>query len=309
MSRVEQGHRPVSPRLASNLMLEQLCVARRRLDARRRTEWSLCSMVEDVLMGDEVSIRGIKLNEFLWKIFGYRACVNEDYDIMIEAVFVNPAAYIDDEELLSGILESREYQAYTLQQDCWTLGGIGVVNLEQWKELSGKHTSNISSYTRRKLDAALDVAVSSVFDASVEDLRNMNIKHQPKWSICSSVRDILLWRPSCPDRLNLNDFLRKELNGRGVDLNNRYISMVTFIENPEQFINDDELLGEITVLPFYKEMKCIVEEERTLLKDEEKLCNASVVYLGQWRDFEKKDMVSPLAREILVAALRNTMEL
>ncbi|RNF27619.1 retrotransposon hot spot protein (RHS) [Trypanosoma conorhini] len=117
------------------------------------------------------------------------------------------------------------------------------------------------------------------------------------------MEEVLLSETSQASGAKLNDFLRNELGGRGVVQANKNVFMKNFVVNPERFIDDAELLGAITALPSYKGMACLFEENTILMQDEERLYNEAVTSLKHWRDFEKKDMVSPLTRGILDAAL------
>ncbi|RNF08272.1 retrotransposon hot spot protein (RHS) [Trypanosoma cruzi] len=98
---------------------------------------------------------------------------------------------------------------------------------------------------------------------------------------------------SSSTNMKLNDFLRSNLGGEEwVVERNGNVTMRNFMLRPTMFINDNEILGIITALPSYREL----EKRKILLEAIYKLHHEGVLSLEQWRDYEGKDKVSPLAR-------------
>ncbi|PWU98618.1 putative retrotransposon hot spot protein (RHS,) [Trypanosoma cruzi] len=126
---------------------------------------------------------------------------------------------------------------------------------------------------------------------------------QPQWTMRSSVKDILLEGSTNRTDMKLNDFLRSNLGGRGVVDTNENVAMEMFVLRPTMFINDSEILGLITASPSYREL----EERKILLEAIYKLHHEGVHFLEQWRDYEGKDTVAPLARRKLNGVLTQVL--
>ncbi|EKG06183.1 retrotransposon hot spot (RHS) protein, putative, partial [Trypanosoma cruzi] len=116
----------------------------------------------------------------------------------------------------------------------------------------------------------------------------------------STVEEILLEgstsRTDISD-MKLNDFLRSNLGGRGVVKKNENVTMQKFVQDPEMFLKNERLLRTIKASPSYKVLEAI-----------NKLHDEGVLSLEQWRDYEGKDTITPLARGILSAALTQAEE-
>ncbi|PWV02966.1 putative retrotransposon hot spot (RHS) protein [Trypanosoma cruzi] len=112
----------------------------------------------------------------------------------------------------------------------------------------------------------------------------------------SSVKDILLEGSTCSTDMKLNDFLRSKLGGRGVVDTNEKVAMEMFVQDPETFIQNERLLRIITASPSYQELERELDEMKILLEAINKLHDEDVFSLEQWRGYEGKDTVTPLAR-------------
>ncbi|RNC52621.1 putative retrotransposon hot spot (RHS) protein [Trypanosoma cruzi] len=117
-------------------------------------------------------------------------------------------------------------------------------------------------------------------------------KAQLQWTMCSTVRDILLDGETDISKMKLNDFLRKYFGSREAVEEEQNLEMWDFLESPDAYIKDQQLLEEISNLKDYK-----------LLTDRRKLAEGGVHYLEHWRDFKEKDTVTPLTRKKLTDAL------
>ncbi|ESS61669.1 retrotransposon hot spot (RHS) protein [Trypanosoma cruzi Dm28c] len=127
--------------------------------------------------------------------------------------------------------------------------------------------------------------------------------HRPQWIMSSSVEDILLEGGTLRTEMLLNDFLRSNLGGRGVVDTNENVTMEMFVQDPEMFIQNERLLRIITTSPPYREL----EERKILLEAINKLHDEGVLSLGQWRDYEGKDTITPFPRGKLNAAISHVM--
>ncbi|PWV21114.1 putative retrotransposon hot spot (RHS) protein [Trypanosoma cruzi] len=111
---------------------------------------------------------------------------------------------------------------------------------------------------------------------------------RPQWTMSSSVKDILLEGSTLRTDMKLNYFLRSNLGGKDVVRRNENVAMEAFVQEPDAYVQDQQLLEEILNLTEYQVYK---------------LHHEGVFSLEQWRDYEGKDTVTPLARGKLNAAL------
>ncbi|PWV03045.1 putative retrotransposon hot spot (RHS) protein [Trypanosoma cruzi] len=122
-------------------------------------------------------------------------------------------------------------------------------------------------------------------DHSSATCRRLEETRRPQWTMSSYIKDILLEGSTNRADMKLNDFLRSNLGGRGVVDTNENVTMGMFVQDPEMFIQNERLLRIITASPSYQALEAIY-----------KLHCEDVFSLEQWRDYEGKDTVTPLAR-------------
>ncbi|PBJ79652.1 retrotransposon hot spot protein (RHS) [Trypanosoma cruzi cruzi] len=115
---------------------------------------------------------------------------------------------------------------------------------------------------------------------------------QLRWTMCSTVRDILLDGETDISEMKLNDFLREHFGSRAAVEEEKNVDMWDFLESPDAHIKDQQLLEEISNLKDYQ-----------LLTDRRKLRDGSVHFLENWIEFKEKDTVTPLTRKKLNDAL------
>ncbi|EKF27422.1 retrotransposon hot spot (RHS) protein, putative [Trypanosoma cruzi marinkellei] len=119
--------------------------------------------------------------------------------------------------------------------------------------------------------------------------REVEETRRPKWTMSSTIKDILLEGSTLISEMKLNDFLRRNWGEEWAVERNGNVAMGAFVFTPRMFIQDEGLLGLITAMPSYQELKMVLEAIS-------KLHLEGVVSLGQWRDYERKDTVTPFAR-------------
>ncbi|ORC84453.1 retrotransposon hot spot (RHS) protein [Trypanosoma theileri] len=122
---------------------------------------------------------------------------------------------------------------------------------------------------------------------------------QPKWTLNSRVREILVETPK------LNDFLRNNVGGRGVVDSNENVTMEAFIIEPDTYIQGKKLRDHIIALPAYKKIK---EDMGILREVANNLEKAGVYYLHQWDKFKYKKRIPFMARGKLDGALNIAKE-
>ncbi|PWU93578.1 putative retrotransposon hot spot (RHS) protein [Trypanosoma cruzi] len=153
-------------------------------------------------------------------------------------------------------------------------------------------SSNFSQGRRRR--------TRSEFEGDTDYSSNTRIRlegmYRPQWTMSSSVEDILLEGSTNRTDMKLNDFLRSNLGGR-VAVDEEYnVTMQAFVLRPTMFINDSEILGIITKLPSYRELKRELNERKILLEAIYKLHHEGVYSLRQWNEYKRKDTLNTLAK-------------
>ncbi|PWU82794.1 putative retrotransposon hot spot (RHS) protein [Trypanosoma cruzi] len=108
---------------------------------------------------------------------------------------------------------------------------------------------------------------------------------QLMWTMRSTVEDILLEGSTNRNKMKLNEFIQSYLGEEWVVERNGNVAMEAFVQDPETFIKKKRLLSTIKALPSYQALEAI-----------NKLHHEGVFSLEQWRDYEGKDTLTPLAR-------------
>ncbi|PWU85385.1 putative retrotransposon hot spot protein (RHS,) [Trypanosoma cruzi] len=126
--------------------------------------------------------------------------------------------------------------------------------------------------------------------------RRVEEARQPQWTLESVLDKVLLEGKERITKMWLSDFLLNYFDGRGVEELYRNVTMKDFLISPNEFIKDEVLLDTIKASSTYQELKKEREEYYVLLKPLYKLSDEHIFTLSHWRDFKKKDTVTPLAR-------------
>ncbi|EKF31522.1 retrotransposon hot spot (RHS) protein, putative [Trypanosoma cruzi marinkellei] len=146
--------------------------------------------------------------------------------------------------------------------------------------------------TRQELEGDTDQPAAT--HIRVEEAR------QPQWTMRSTVEEILLEGSTNRAEMRLNDFLRSNVGGRAAVDEDHNVTMEMFVLTPTMFIQDEGLLGLITALSSYQELKMVLEAIS-------KLHLEAVVSLEQWRDYEGKDTVTYFARRKINRVLNQVL--
>ncbi|KAF8289153.1 putative retrotransposon hot spot (RHS) protein [Trypanosoma cruzi] len=133
-------------------------------------------------------------------------------------------------------------------------------------------------------------------DQPAATCRGVEETQRPQWTMRSTVENIVLEGKERITNMWLSDFLRNYFDGRGVGECYRNVMMEEFLISPNEFIKDEVLLDTIKASSPYQELKKEREEYYVLLEPLYKLKKEHIFTLSHWRDFKKKDTVTPLAR-------------
>ncbi|EKF99411.1 retrotransposon hot spot (RHS) protein, putative, partial [Trypanosoma cruzi] len=119
---------------------------------------------------------------------------------------------------------------------------------------------------------------------------------RPQWTMYSYIKDILLERNTNRTDMKLNDFLRNHVGGRAAVDEEYNVTMEMFVQDPDDYVQDQQLLRRIINLPAYQALEAIY-----------KLQHEGVVSLRLWRKYGGKNTVTPVARRKLNAAISHVM--
>ncbi|EKF29523.1 retrotransposon hot spot (RHS) protein, putative, partial [Trypanosoma cruzi marinkellei] len=120
-------------------------------------------------------------------------------------------------------------------------------------------------------------------------------KERPQWTMSSTVQDILLEGNTPSTKMKLNDFLLNYFGGMAV-VEGYNVAMEGFVQQLDDYVQEQRLLRRIFNLREYRELETI-----------SKLCDEGVFSLRQWREYEGKDTVTPVAKGKLDAALTQVL--
>ncbi|EKF28401.1 retrotransposon hot spot (RHS) protein, putative, partial [Trypanosoma cruzi marinkellei] len=111
--------------------------------------------------------------------------------------------------------------------------------------------------------------------------RRVEEARQPQWTMRSTVNDILLEGSTNRHNMKLNDFIRSNVGGRAAVDEGYNVTMEVFVQEPDAYVQDQNLLRRIFNLIEYQVYK---------------LHHEGVVSHEEWRDYERKDTVTPFVR-------------
>ncbi|PWV21327.1 putative retrotransposon hot spot protein (RHS) [Trypanosoma cruzi] len=103
-----------------------------------------------------------------------------------------------------------------------------------------------------------------------------------KFTISTNIEDVLFKGRLRVNEMKLNDFLTRELGGRGVVDTNRDVLLEEFFKDPTKYIRDKGALNEIQASGRYLGMKRAVKGEVIFDEDIRKLCDKGANNLPGW---------------------------
>ncbi|KAF8293126.1 putative retrotransposon hot spot (RHS) protein, partial [Trypanosoma cruzi] len=277
---------------------------RRGVEGMRRPQWTMSSTVEDILLEGETLSTDMKLNDFLRNYVGGRAAVDEDQNVTMQVFVQEPDAYVQNQRLLRIIFNLTEYQELKerkiLLEDINKLHHESVFSIEQWRDYEVKDT--ITSLARGKLNRVLTQVQTAERREAEERLRRAQ---EMKFTISTNIEDVLFKGRVRVNEMKLNDFLTKELDGRGVVDKNRSVLLKEFFKDPKKYIRDKGALKEIQASDAYLRAVRALREEIDMEEDLIKLHYNHLSTLFGWSlaTAEIKASVHEITRSFLDAAL------
>ncbi|EKF98497.1 retrotransposon hot spot (RHS) protein, putative, partial [Trypanosoma cruzi] len=142
-------------------------------------------------------------------------------------------------------------------------------------------SSNVSQGGQRRARSEFegDTDYSSATRIRLEGIR------RPQWTMSSTVEDILLEGSTNRAEMRLNEFIRRYLGGTAAVDEGRNVTMQVFFRRPNAYVQDQQLLRRIINLTAYQVLEAVY-----------KLHHEGVYFLRQWREYERKDTLTTLAK-------------
>ncbi|PWU86952.1 putative retrotransposon hot spot protein (RHS,) [Trypanosoma cruzi] len=81
---------------------------------------------------------------------------------------------------------------------------------------------------------------------------------QPQWTMNSTVKDILMEGSTFSTNMKLNDFLRNYVGGRAAVDEDSNVTMQVFVQEPDDYVQDQRLLEEILNLTAYQALELFI---------------------------------------------------
>ncbi|PWV19776.1 putative retrotransposon hot spot protein (RHS) [Trypanosoma cruzi] len=307
---------------------------RRRLEGIYRPQWTMSSTVKDILLEGSTNMAEMMLNDFLRSNLGGRGVVDTNENVAMEMFVLRPTMFINDSEILGLITASPSYQELErelkreqeerkiLLEAIYKLRREGVYFLWQWREYEGRDTltplasgklngllAEIQKEERREADERakreeeklIREAEARVRQEAEERVRRREA--EMKFTMSTNIEDVLFQGGVRVKDIKLNDFLLLEMEGKGIVDTNRSVLLEEFFNEPTEYIHDARVLNGMKTTVRYLKMGRAVMKEVDMEKVARMLHEKGVVSLEQWRNYEGKDTVSPLAKGTLDAAL------
>ncbi|PWV20000.1 putative retrotransposon hot spot protein (RHS) [Trypanosoma cruzi] len=198
----------------------------------------------------------------------------KDYNVTMEMFAREPDDYVQDQRLLEEIINLTAHQALEattkpLHED--------VCSLEQWRDYEGKDT--VTPPARGKPNGVLTQVLTGARREAEERLRQTQ---EMKFTISTNIEEVLFKGRVRVNEMRLNDFLTRELGGRGVVDTNRDVLPEEFFKDPAKYIRDKGALNEIQASGHCFSMKRAVKGELIFDEDIRKLCDKGVSNLPGW---------------------------
>ncbi|EKG01775.1 retrotransposon hot spot (RHS) protein, putative [Trypanosoma cruzi] len=208
-------------------------------------------------------------------------------------------------------MERTVREEMDLEEAVRRLHDEGVVSLGQWKVFKRKNT--VAPLAKGKLNAAFTEVLrkekarrEEEGRARREEEERQRRLQEMKYTISTTIEDVLFKGRARVHKMKLNDFLMRELGGRGVADTNRSVLLEEFFKDPAMYIHDAEVLNEIKKTDAYLSIEGVVREEMDKGEDVRKLKQAGVFNLQKWSEAtaQVKESVHEITKSFLDAALQ-----
>ncbi|EKF98869.1 retrotransposon hot spot (RHS) protein, putative [Trypanosoma cruzi] len=199
----------------------------------------------------------------------------KEYNVTMEVFVQEPDGYAQDQRFLEEILNLTAYQALEaitkpLHEGVLSLSGnIGTL----------KEKDTITPLARGKPNGVLTQVPTEARREAEERLRRTQ---EMEFTISTNIEDVLFKGRVRVNEMKLNDFLTRELDGRGVVATNRDVLLKEFFKDPAKYIRDKGALNEMQASGHYLSMKRAAKGEVVFDEDIRRLCDKGVNNLPGW---------------------------
>ncbi|ESS60921.1 retrotransposon hot spot (RHS) protein [Trypanosoma cruzi Dm28c] len=119
-------------------------------------------------------------------------------------------------------------------------------------------------------------------EARREAAERLRRTQEMEFTISTNIEEVLFKGRVRVNEMKLNDFLTRELDGRGVVATNRDVLLEEFFKDPTKYIRDKGALNEMQASGRYLSMKRAAKGEVVFDEDIRKLCDEGVNNLLNW---------------------------
>ncbi|KAF8293031.1 putative retrotransposon hot spot (RHS) protein [Trypanosoma cruzi] len=285
-SAVPQGDCQTRARLSSDDETDQPAATCRGVEETQRPQWTMRSTVEDIVLEGKERITKMWLSDFLRNYFDGRGVGELYINVTMQEFLISPNKFIKDEVLLDTIKASSSYQELKKEREEY------YVLLEASNKLSDEHIFTLSHWRDfKKKDTVIPLARAQINKAYSHILREERWKAEEKarrerqellFTIDSRTDDAVFKGRVRVNKMELNDFLTMELDGRGFVDANRDVLLEEFFKDPNKYICDAGVLGEIQASDRYVRMERAVREEMDMEEDVNRLYDKGMYDLLKW---------------------------
>ncbi|PWU92300.1 putative retrotransposon hot spot (RHS) protein [Trypanosoma cruzi] len=306
----------------NGVLTQVLTEERREAEEKARREqqqiiFNLSAKIEDLLFKGSVRVMDIKLNDFLTLELDGRGILRANRNVLLRDFFINPTSHIRDAGVLNEIRASGAYarmeetvrEEMGLGEAVRRLHHEGVFFLEQWRDYEGKDT--LTRHVCGKLNGVLTQVLTEERREAEEKARREEQERarldqqRINLNLSLSIKDAIFQGRARVHKMKLNDFLMRELDGRGVVDTNQSVLLKGFFKDPARYFRDAGVLGELQATEAYARIESAVREEMDMEKDLRKLYKNGVSNLFGWlvASAEIRASVRDITKRFLDAAL------
>ncbi|PWU91805.1 putative retrotransposon hot spot protein (RHS,) [Trypanosoma cruzi] len=193
----------------------------------------------------------------------------KDHNVTMEMFVQEPDDYAQDQRPLEEILNLTACQALEainkpLHEGVLSLSG-NVGNM--------KEKDTITPLARGTPNGVLTQVLTEARREAEERLRRTQ---EMKFTISTNIEEVLFKGRARVNEMRLNDFITRELDGRGVVDTNRDVLLEEFFKEPARYVRDKGALNEMQASGHYLGMKRAAKGEVIFDEDIRRLCDKGV---------------------------------
>ncbi|EKG07746.1 retrotransposon hot spot (RHS) protein, putative, partial [Trypanosoma cruzi] len=199
----------------------------------------------------------------------------KDHNVTMEMFVQEPDGYVQDQRLLEEILNLTTYQALEAITKPLHEGVLSLLgNVGNMKE-----KDTITPLARGITNGVLTQVLT---EAGREAEERLIRTQEMKFTISTNIEDVLFKGRVLVNEMRLDDFLTRELDGRGVADTNRDVLPEEFFKDPTKYLRGKGVLDEMQASGRYLSMRRAAKGEVIFDEDIRRLCDKGVNNLPGW---------------------------